>query len=262
MPQFLCILFLMKGKEDLCHTARKDRQVLMKLRQILPALMLFCCLISCMPAMAHMQDLLVSVQCQEAKQPAEPSKSPATGLIKPEILSRHQWKASPSKREMKPLEPRYLTIHHTASLQKKETPLEEKLRALQVFSQNPSMLDTGKLKAAWPDIPYHFYINWDGAIGEGRELAFTGDTNTDYDPSGHILIAVEGNFEIETPTTEQMQSLCRLLSWLASRWLIDPTLIKGHQDYTTTLCPGKNLESKLPEIQHSVKSNLIGEKFK
>lgn len=181
--------------------------------------------------------------CREKRSPARPS-----------ILSRQQWNASPPIGGMKKLEPLYITIHHTATLQKKEMPLEEKMRALQRYCQNPAQLDAGTTREAWPDIPYHFYINYDGQIAEGRELGYVGDTNTDYDVTGHMLVVLEGNFEIEKPTSEQMKSLYELVGWLALQWKIDPSKIKGHKDYVITQCPGMNLEPEMVRLQQYVRA--------
>jgi N-acetyl-anhydromuramyl-L-alanine amidase AmpD len=81
---------------------------------------------------------------------------------------------------------------------------------------------------------------------------FAGDTNTAYDPSGHLLIVLEGNFEIEPVTPEQWASLQRLTVAAARRWGIGPDRIAGHRDYTPTLCPGEGLHRLLPQLKRRV----------
>jgi hypothetical protein len=168
---------------------------------------------------------------------------------KPNILARKEWKGKDPIGEMKHHTPNHITIHHTASNQKINESIEQKMRSLQSFSQSQSKLETGRIKPAWPDVPYHFYISADGRIAEGRDLRFAGDTNTDYDPTGHILLVLEGNFEKEKPTTAQLESLHRLLTWLTENWHIPASEIKGHLDYASTACPGKYLESEIPRLQ-------------
>ena len=56
----------------------------------------------------------------------------------------------------------------------------------------------------WPDLAYHIVIGVDGRIYEGRDPAFRGDTGTSYDTTGHLLVVVEGNFEVEQPTAAQL----------------------------------------------------------
>lgn len=112
-----------------------------------------------------------------------------------------------------------------------------------------SQLATGRVKKAWPDVPYHFYLSVDGRIAEGRDVNFVGDTNTDYNPTGHILIVLEGNFDEEQPTSAQLESLRVLVLWAASNWRIQANALRGHKDYAQTACPGKNLERELPQLQ-------------
>lgn len=171
---------------------------------------------------------------------------------KPTILLRNEWKAKAPVGEMKRHTPGQLTIHHTATQQRKNVPIEQKMRSLQSFSQGSSRLANGRLKPSWPDVPYHFYVAVDGMIVEGREIQFVGDTNTDYDPTGHVLVVLEGNFEVEEPTSAQLASLCRVLYWLSGKWNIPASEIRGHKDYAATACPGVNLEDQLPQFQRKV----------
>lgn len=153
---------------------------------------------------------------------------------------------------MKPHTPSRITVHHTAEPQRADITLEQKMRALQNFSQRPAKLAGGQRKPAWPDVPYHFYIDLRGQIAEGRDIGYAGDTNTDYDPTGHALIVLEGNFEKEQPTPAQLEQLTALLRWLSWRWQVPASEIKGHSDYAATACPGKNLKSELPRLRESV----------
>lgn len=168
---------------------------------------------------------------------------------RPELVSRAEWNANPPVAEMKTHEAKFITIHHTATKQKPAVSLEEKLRNLQKFSQNEGTLTGGKKKPAWPDVPYHFYISEDGRIGEGRETRFVGDTNTEYDPTGHLLVTLEGNFEEEEPTEAQMASARRLIRWLAAQNKIPSDKIATHKDYAKTACPGKNLYDRITELR-------------
>lgn len=169
---------------------------------------------------------------------------------KPAVVVRSEWGALPVGPGAKPHEIRLITIHHGGVAANPTRPLEDKLRGLQAFSQREDKLASGKTKPAWPDIPYHYYIAIDGRIGEGRPTEYAGDTNTEYDPTGHLLIMVEGNFEEELPTKEALVSLKNLTLWCAWNWKVPSVLIQGHRDYSRqTSCPGKNLESELPRLR-------------
>ena len=78
---------------------------------------------------------------------------------------------------------------------------------------------------------------------------FVGDTNTAYDPTGHLLVVLEGNFEEEQPTELQMKSLRRLVAFMGARHGITPEMIGSHKDFAETLCPGKHLQELIPGIK-------------
>lgn len=167
----------------------------------------------------------------------------------PTILSRKDWGAKNPVGEAKTHKIEFITIHHTATPQKPETLIGTKMRNLQAFSQREEKLASGKLKPVWFDIPYHYYLAVDGQIAEGRELKYVGDTNTEYDPTGHALIVLEGSFNTEQPSAAQIEALKKMVAWLARKYKVPPANIKGHSDYATTACPGENLKKLLPELR-------------
>jgi len=169
-----------------------------------------------------------------------------------DFLDRQQWRAERPALPMHRHSLDRITIHHTATRQNPDRPLADKLRGLQRFSQTESTLASGRTKPVWADIPYHFYIDAAGHVAEGRTLRFAGDSNTAYDPTGHVLIVLEGNFEEEVPTLEQLQSLARLTWWHSRRWGVPAERIGVHNHFANTLCPGRNLEFYLPWLREYV----------
>ena len=184
----------------------------------------------------------------QAIEPTEISAAKTTALP-PKIVSRAEWKARPPTGPMKPHQQRFITIHHTATKQKMGVPVGEKLQHLQQFSQHEGKLAGGKIKPPWPDVPYHFYIGCDGDIGEGRDVNFVGDTNTEYNPAGHVLVTLEGNFQEENPTEAQIKATRELVAWLAQKYKIPAEKIRAHKDYAQTACPGKNLYRRIDELR-------------
>ena len=162
----------------------------------------------------------------------------------PKIVSRAEWNAKPPiLSRMRNQQPDEIVIHHTGVKQQPQVSLEQKLRGLQSFSQ-------GKKK--WGDSPYHFYIGVSGRIGEARNIAYAGDTNTKYDVMNRIQVVVEGHFDKERPNEKQLASLRRLVSWLTSKYLIPSDKITGHGDHVSTDCPGKNLKTHLSGLRANV----------
>jgi hypothetical protein len=167
-------------------------------------------------------------------------------------VTRAEWGAAPPLRPMKTHRIDRITIHHTGSPQAPGRTVEDKLRGLQRFSQTEAALEDGRRRAAWADIPYHLYVSTDGSVGEGREVRFAGESNTPYDPTGHLLVVVEGNFENEALTPEQRRTLDRLIPALARRYRVPPERIAGHKDFAQTLCPGRTLYADLPRLRSLV----------
>lgn len=178
------------------------------------------------------------------------------GAVALDLVTRVEWGAKPPVMAMTAQTPTMITIHHTATRQKPKQSTAAKLKSLQAFSQSTGKLADGRTKKAWADVPYHYYIAANGDVAEGRNVGFAGDTNTEYDPTGHIGIVVEGNFEKETPTPQQIAALVDLVATLAKRHHIGTDRIGGHRDRASTACPGKNLTALMSDIKADVARRL------
>lgn len=149
-----------------------------------------------------------------------------------------------------------IVVHHTAlEAQHDGRTGAEKMRALYDYHAN---------NRGWGDVGYHYIIDDEGNIYEGR-------SGGDYVVGGHaycnnvgtIGIAMMGNFEIEKPTNEQLTSLRWLINELATKYNINPTgtverygkrmpTIVGHGDVVSTICPGFFVENILSQIRKHV----------
>lgn len=94
------------------------------------------------------------------------------------------------------------------------------------------------LRQGWAGIGYHYYIRKDGQIYGGRPQWAIGAHCTGHN-SNSLGICLEGNFEKEKPSEEQLNSLKWLIEYL--RKLFPIREVKGHRDYNPTACPGKYL---------------------
>lgn len=127
----------------------------------------------------------------------------------------------------------HITLHHQGEPFKPGTDPRQYLRNLQAWSRSAKQ---------WLDIPYHYVIDLDGRIYEGRKIDYAGDTNTEYDPMGHALIEVVGNFEEVEPNQRQLDAVVNLMAMLAAKYKVPPERIASHRDHSSqTVCPGKNL---------------------
>lgn len=169
------------------------------------------------------------------------------------MLTRAEWKARPALPGLKPHAPGSIVVHHTGVAQNTRIGLDRKLQNLQSFSQQSAPVGS-RMKPPWPDIPYHYYIDYTGRTGEARDPAFMGDSNTKYDLAGHIQVVLEGDFEKEKPGKAQLQALAGMLLWLSLRWDIPVERISTHKDNAPTTCPGRHLLAELPGVLASVKA--------
>jgi hypothetical protein len=162
----------------------------------------------------------------------QPSPGPARVIS---MVPREGWGARPAiTTGMVPHTITRLTVHHAGS--QRTTTGPPQFRGWQ---------DWHMVGQGWPDLAYHVIIGVDGTIYEGREPAYRGDTGTSYDTTGHFLIVVEGDFEIDHPTPAQLDSLAAVLAWASDHYDVPTGTISGHGDHAATLCPGKHLEAYL-----------------
>lgn len=192
---------------------------------------------------------LVLVGCAGRVTPAPPD----TAVPPLPMLTRSEWGAQPPTRPMREHVPSRITIHHTGEPSRPELALAAKLRALQAFSQRDERMSDGGMHRAWPDVPYHYYIDTYGRLAEGRDWHYAGDTNTSYDPAGHLLIVLEGNFEKEQPKPDQIKTLLVMLEWASARWHIPADSLAGHRDFARTACPGANLYAQLDALRAALR---------
>ena len=151
-----------------------------------------------------------------------------------EIISVAQWGGTPV--ESSPVRRHRIdriTLHHQGLAFPRGKDPQKYLRDLQSWSRNTR---------GWIDVPYHYVIDLDGKTYEGRDIRFAGDTNTNYDPAGHALIEVVGNFDDVEPNTAQLAAVTNLMTLLVVQHGVAVENIRGHRDVAPgTECPGKNL---------------------
>ena len=134
----------------------------------------------------------------------------------------------------------HVTLHHTGDsqpLRPTDDPVA-RLRGLQSW---------GASDRNWWDVPYHYLLDLDGRIFEGRDWHYMGETNTTYDPGGHFLISVIGNYGRQEATPAQLEAIADLMAWALKEFDLPLDRIGGHYNYADTDCPGKNLRKYLED---------------
>lgn len=151
------------------------------------------------------------------------------------IIPRSEWKANDPIPYLRH-EPVRITVHHEGTKLLVTDDAVRKIKGIQTWGM-------GKDRN-WADVPYHFFIAPDGKIYEGRNINTVGETNTEYNPKGHLLICCLGNLnEAEVPEA-QLASLVKMIAYCSRTYKIPYETVATHRDYSQqTTCPGKYLYS-------------------
>jgi hypothetical protein len=156
-------------------------------------------------------------------------------VSRPPIIAHAAWGAVTPTRAFVPQHPRQITLHHEGVYFDGSTPAPVYLQHVQRWSIH----DRG-----WPDIPYHFLIDLEGRMYEGRPLDARGDTNTSYNLQDHALVAVLGKYDSgeQEPNQTQIDSIIALMAWVAERYQIAPEHIHGHRDFIPLNSRGEHID--------------------
>ena len=160
------------------------------------------------------------------------SDVPAIRAEKVARICRSSWGASPPTGAYTRHQISRITLHHSAVVLRNNRKAPAQLRAFQADHQSKG----------WPDIAYHLLIDRHGNVYQGRPLWAVGDTNTSYDPSGHLLVLALGNFQVQEISKAQLKATVKVLAWACHHYGIAPRAIRGHRAYADTLCPGNHFQ--------------------
>jgi N-acetylmuramoyl-L-alanine amidase len=172
----------------------------------------------------------------------------------PPIISRSEWGAREPDHQApnefgfatSPLKPQWyvypesltdayntVVIHHSASL-------------LAVNETMTDIQDSHMDVNGWADIAYHYGIDKDGLVYEGRDIGARGASVAGFN-TGTIGIVVMGNFEQEHPLDVQMKSLQALVNNLTSIYSLSH--LAGHGEFNPeSVCPGSHFIPYLDEL--------------
>lgn len=176
-------------------------------------------------------------------------------------LKKAQWRNKESKPKDEMMKRHSLpitriTIHYTAIKKNPKYDLKFKLRSVVNFSQNKR--ESFK-PALWGDMPYHYYIDMTGQMGEGRDPKFRADTNTKYDPNGHITVVVEGD-KTDDVSPAQKAKLFATIKALQNKYGIKAGGVGVHKHYTGDIdCPGPAVLAAVQEYRR-LEANYIPDK--
>ncbi len=168
------------------------------------------------------------------------------------IISRAGWRARARLGRAEEMTPTHVTVHHTEGPQTMtEAATMKAVRAIQYYHMRGRAAEG---KDTWDDIGYHFLIDGAGRVVEGRPAETVG-AHARGANENNIGVAVMGNFDKIRPTGAQVESLTRLVSFLAVKYRQDPArqgFLEGHQHYDPTSCPGRNMMAIMGSLRLKV----------
>ncbi len=160
---------------------------------------------------------------------------PAIGLP-PEVIPRDSWaKATPIQARMDPMLPvQRITIHHDGM-----PPVSIRSRA--DAARRLEQIRVAHLGRGFGDIGYHYIIDPNGTIWQGRPLNWQGAHVANQNP-GNLGIMCMGNFEVQRPTSDQLAALRRFTQSQMQRYSVRVKNVYTHRELAQTACPGRNMQ--------------------
>ncbi len=162
------------------------------------------------------------------------------------IQPRAAWGAGPPRaNSINPMAPiRWITIHHDGVSYRGRTMAQARTRLKQIQSYHQNTRD-------WADIGYHFAIDPQGVVWQGRELRWQG-AHVGGANEGNIGVMLLGNFEEQGPTGSQVAGLQRIVVTLQQRFGVPQARVRTHREWPTasTECPGRLLQARVQDLRH------------
>lgn len=125
-------------------------------------------------------------------------------------------------------------IHHTWKPDKKDYKGEETIRAIWRYHTRQN---------GWIDIGYHFEVDPDGTIWDGRPLDINPASIKGHN-KGAVAIAIIGNFDEEQLVSPQREAVIKLIMTIQDVLGLTNEDIIFHREYSSKTCPGKNIDKQ------------------
>lgn len=168
----------------------------------------------------------------------DPEVSPISGII-----SRREWtNVQPNMSLINPMNGvNRITVHHDGMPPVTLRAKSEVARRLeQIREAHVGRHDDGGRN--WADIGYHYIIDPQGRVWEGRPIRFQG-AHVHNNNEHNLGIMVLGNFDEQKPTPEALATLDAFLADRMRGCRVSLDRVLTHQEINPTACPGKNLQA-------------------
>jgi len=161
------------------------------------------------------------------------------------VHARSEWRAAASSGETAAMPgPERITVHHSGG---KALTVSGKSATRRVIK---AIQDDHQKRRGWIDIGYHYIVDRDGHVWEGRPAAVVGaHAGSAAANDANLGVLVLGNFDLQSPTAPQIAGLEKLLRALCRKHGIPRSRVLTHREVReacgleSTECPGKELEA-------------------
>ncbi|MDZ4831031.1 MAG: peptidoglycan recognition family protein [Phycisphaerae bacterium] len=170
------------------------------------------------------------------------SASSSSEVLPGGFIPRARWaKSGPDAGDINPMLPvKSITIHHEGW-----DPF-----TADDFGETASRIEHVRIAhrnakgGGYADIGYHFVIDREGRVWEGRSLKYQG-AHVKKHNEGNVGIMCLGNFEEQTPTPKQLAGLSKQVKVMMVRYNVPIRRVYTHQEWqgAQTLCPGRTLQT-------------------
>lgn len=157
----------------------------------------------------------------------------------PGIMPRSAWTRTgvARPRDINPLNGvRRITIHHDG------LPPASLSSQGQVASRIEMIRQSHVMSRGWADIGYHYVVDPQGRIWEGRSSRYQGAHVKDQNENNLGILCL-GNFQVQQPTQAQLAALDRFVGFQMQRNAVPIARVRTHREIAQTECPGRNLQT-------------------
>jgi hypothetical protein len=178
--------------------------------------------------------------------PESPPRALAASVPAPSgVMSRREWtSAGPIQSLINPMNGiNRITVHHSAVI---SSSVRSKADAARMLTS----IRNGHLAQGWADIGYHYIIDPQGRIWEGRSIRYQG-AHVKNNNEHNLGVMMMGNFDVERPTPEALSSLDGFLADRMRAYNVPIRRVFTHQEITSTECPGRNLQGYMVATRSS-----------
>lgn len=163
------------------------------------------------------------------------------------VIPRARWaRGTPDTRDLnKMIVPiKWVTIHHDGL----DSPMIE--TSMDATAGRIEWIRCGHRGRGFSDIGYHYIVDREGRVWEGRNLRWQGAHVSKHNEQ-NIGILVLGNFDIQKPSPRQLDGLRGHVRKLLAQYKLSRGRVLTHREWSgaKTACPGKHLQTSVNDAR-------------